>query len=405
MMILDETFSVLSPGFLENPYQFFPSLREGRPVAYDSSVDGYFISRFDDVRSILRDEKFTTEPLTVRAEPVMRGRVLAQMHGAEHTAKRKIVIRGISGSVLTSRYAPMVRKNTEELISPFMSQGRVDLVNDFGKKFAVYVTLDLLGLPKDDWADIASWHAGVAEFITSMSLSEEQRAHSLKCSEALADYLRPVIEERRVSPGEDYLSALCTATVDGQQMTTQDIIALCMNILLAATEPADKTLALLFRHLIDNPEQFAMVRRDPELLPKAIAETLRYTPPVQLIPRQAAEETMIAGVIVPAGGLVFCMIGSANRDPSAFVDPDLFDVSRPDLDAARSFSAAAGHVAFGTGLHYCVGAAFARVEIEVAAQTLLQVLGEIGYAPGFEYREVGLYTRGPESLLLEFSTR
>ncbi|MEU9181575.1 cytochrome P450 [Streptomyces sp. NPDC048550] len=137
--------------------------------------------------------------------------------------------------------------------------------------------------------------------------------------------------------------------------------------------------------------------------PTAIAETLRYTPPVQLIPRQVEENSVFAGASVPAGATVFCMIGAANRDPEAFTAPDAFDVHRPDLGAARSFTAAAQHLAFGTGLHQCVGAAFARAEIETVASMLLPVLDQVRYSPGFRYREAGLYTRGPVSLSLDFT--
>jgi pulcherriminic acid synthase len=399
---MPDIVSVLSDQFHDDPYRYFMMYRDEHPIAYEPALGGYFISRHEDVRRVLKDDLFTTEPLTVRAEPVMRGRVLAQMTGSEHTAKRKIVIHGIAGEAARARYAPMIQRNTEELLEPFLARGWMDLVNDFGKQFAVYVTLELLGLPKSDWFDVARWHAGVAEFITSMTLTPERHAHSLRCSEELADYLMPIIKERTEEPGDDYLSALCAATVDGLRMSPQDIIALCMNILLAATEPADKTLALLFRHLIEAPEQMAAVRADPALLPKAIAETLRYTPPVQLIPRQAATDVEVAGVLLPARSLVFCMIGAANRDPRAFRDPDRFDIFREDLDAARSFSAAANHLAFGTGMHYCVGAAFAKIEIEVAAATLLARLNRVRYAEGFRYAEVGLYTRGPASLLLDF---
>lgn len=165
----------------------------------------------------------------------------------------------------------------------------------------------------------------------------------------------------------------------------------------------DKTLALLFKHLIDHPEQMARVCQDATLLPAAIAETLRYTPPVQLIPRQAEQDAVFAGTTVPAGATVFCMIGAANRDPDAFAAPDTFDIHRTDLGTARSFTAAAQHLAFGTGLHQCVGAAFARAEIETVAAMLLPLLDQVRYSPGFHYRETGLYTRGPASLSLDFT--
>ncbi|MFP3989478.1 cytochrome P450, cyclodipeptide synthase-associated [Streptomyces sp. E11-3] len=396
-------FSILSEDFARNPYPYFPMLRQETPVHYEPDIDSYFLSRYQDVRRVLTEhEAFTSKTLTVRAEPVMRGPVLAQMTGAEHTAKRKIVVRGFTGAALKDQVRA-IHANAEELIAPFLGRGQVDLVNDFGKPFAVYVTLDVLGLDKNDWRQVAAWHHGVAEFITSITLTDERRRHCLQCAEQLEAYLVPIIEQRRTEPGDDLISRLRTAEFDGIAMSTRDVTALIINILAAATEPADKTLAMLFHHLIDRPETMAQVRKDPELLPAAIAETLRFTPPVHLIPRQVKQDTEFSGTVVPAGSTVFCMIGAANRDPEAFTDPDTFDIHRADLGTARSFTAAAQHLAFGTGLHQCVGAAFARAEIETVAAMLLPLLQDARYSAGYTYQESGLYTRGPLSLDLDFT--
>ncbi|MFF0731082.1 cytochrome P450, cyclodipeptide synthase-associated [Streptomyces chartreusis] len=396
-------FSVLSEDFATDPYRYFSRLREQDAIHYESAIDSYFVSRHRDVKRVLTDhETFTTEMLQVRAEPVMRGPVLAQMTGAEHTAKRKIVVRGFTGQALEDQIRA-IHANAAELVAPFLTRGRFDLVNDFGRPLAIDVTLDVLGLDKKDRRRIADWLGGVAEFVTGIDLTAEQRRRCLGRAERLEAYLAPVIEERRRRPGEDLMSKLCSAEFDGIAMSDREVTALVINILVAAVEPADKTLALLFKHLIDHPEQLAQVRRDPALLPAAIAETLRYTPPVQLIPRRTERDVVLAGSAVPAGATVFCMIGAANRDPAAFAAPDAFDIHRADLGTARSFTAAARHLAFGTGLHQCVGAAFARAEIETVAGMLLSLFDEIRHTPGVRYRETGLYTRGPASLWVDFT--
>ncbi|GGX31224.1 cytochrome P450, cyclodipeptide synthase-associated [Streptomyces chartreusis] len=396
-------FSVLSEDFAADPYRYFSRLREQDAIHYESAIDSYFVSRHRDVKRVLTDhEAFSTEMLQVRAEPVMRGPVLAQMTGAEHTAKRKIVVRGFTGQALEDQIRA-IHANAAELVTPFLSRGRIDLVNDFGRPLAIDVTLDVLGLGKKDRRQIADWLGGVAEFVTGIDLTAEQRRRCLDRAERLEAYLAPVIDERRRRPGGDLISKLCTAEFDGIAMSDREVTALVINVLVAAVEPADKTLALLFKHLIDHPDQLAQVRRDPALLPAAIAETLRYTPPVQLIPRRTERDVVLAGSTVPAGATVFCMIGAANRDPAAFASPDAFDIHRADLGTARSFTAAARHLAFGTGLHQCVGAAFARAEIETVAGMLLSLFDEIRHTPGVRYRETGLYTRGPASLWIDFT--
>ncbi|MFD8782730.1 cytochrome P450 [Kitasatospora sp. NPDC059599] len=396
-------FSVLSEEFDAAPERYFGWLREHAPVHHEPTVDAYFVSRYRDVRRVLEDhEAFTTETLQQRAEPVMRGPVLARMTGAEHTAKRKIVVRSFTGPALQDQVRT-IRANAAELVTPFLPTGRIDLVNDFGKPFAVQVMLDVLGLDKEDRPRVAAWLAGVGEFITSVGLTDERRRHCLALALELEAHLVPVIEQRRRHPGTDLISTLCTAEFDGVAMTTRDVTALVVNVLVAAVEPADKTLGLLFRHLIDHPEQLAQVRRDPALLSAAVAETLRLTPPVQLVPRLAQHDTELSGTVVPAGATVFCMTGAANRDPEAFTAPDVFDLHRPDLGTARSFTAAARHLAFGTGLHQCVGAAFARAEIETVAALLLPLFDRVRHSPGSRYRETGLYTRGPVALPLDFT--
>lgn len=403
MPLVHSGFSILSDEFAADPYRHFARLREWAPVHYEPAIDSYFLSRYQDVKRVLTDHQaFTTKTLQARAEPVMRGPVLAQMIGAEHTAKRGIVVRGVTGEALRDQIRA-VRANAAELLTPLLAQGRMDLVNDFGRPLAVRVTMDILGLAKKDWQQVAAWHGGVAEFITSLALTPERRRHCMDCARQLEAYLVPVIEQRRRAPGADLISRLCTAEFDGIVLSDRDVTALVINVLAAATEPADKTLALLFKHLIDHPEQMAQVRQDPTLLPAAIAETLRYTPPVQLVPREAEEYAVIAGTRIPVGATVFCMVGAANRDPSVFAAPDTFDINRPDLGAARSFTAAAQHLAFGTGLHQCVGVALARAEIETVAAMVLPLLDQVRYSSGFRYRETGLYTRGPVSLPLEFT--
>ncbi|NPC94169.1 cytochrome P450, cyclodipeptide synthase-associated [Bacillus sp. WMMC1349] len=397
-----KSFSVLSESYHEDPYQYFSYLRETDPVHYEESLDSYFISRYQDVRHVLQhSDIFTTKPLSERAEPVMRGPVLAQMHGKEHTAKRRIVLRRFVGNPL-EHLTPLIKDNAERLLAPYLEKGRIDLVNDFGKTFAVCVTMDILGLDKKDHEKIRYWHSGVADYITSLNQSPEDQAHSLKCSEQLANYLSPIIAERRGDPGHDLISILCTSEYEGVAMSDRDIRALILNILLAATEPADKTLALMIYHLLHHPQQMKDVLEDRSLLSRAIAETLRYKPPVQLIPRQLSQDAVISNVELKEGTIVFCMIGAANRDPEAFECPNEFNIYRDDLDVKSAFSGAARHLAFGSGLHNCVGAGFAKTELEIVANTVLDHMQNIRLEKDFVYRETGLYTRGPVSLRILF---
>src|SRR5208282_3662149 len=157
---------------------------------------------------------------------------------------------------------------------------------DFGKQFAVLMTLDVMGLPTANHKQVAMWLGGIADFVTRLDMDEEHRTYDIECSRQLAEYLLPIVQERQQGGGRDLISTLCASKVGGQEMSTSEVLALCLNILLAASEPVDKTLGLLFKHLLDHPKHFAAVHQDRTLLTNALDETLRLTPPVQLIPRQ-----------------------------------------------------------------------------------------------------------------------
>ncbi|WP_406094992.1 hypothetical protein [Kitasatospora purpeofusca] len=291
----ESRFSILSEEFAAAPERHFGRLREHAPVHHEPALDAWFLSRHRDVRRVLTDhEAFGTGLLQVRAEPVMGGPVLVQMTGAEHTAKRGIVVRAFTGPALREQVRTL-RANAVELLAPLLARGRMDLVNEFGKPFAVRAALDVLGLDREDWRRVAERTAGVGEFVTAVTLTEERRRVCLELAGELEAQLAPIVEQRRLHPGADLISTLCTAEFDGVAMSTREVVALIVNVLVAAVEPADKTL------------------------------------------------------------------------------------------------------------HQCVGAAFARAEIETVAALLLPLLEDVRFTPGSSYRETGLYTRGPVALSLDFA--
>ncbi len=396
-------FDVTDQAFQHNPYAVYERLHANNEVLWDSRLQAYFFGHYQDVSHILLSPEFITTPLAKRAEPVMGDRVLAQMEGDEHHAKRRAVLSGLTGRLFRERYAAMIEHVTLQLIQPHLPLGEIDLISDFGKEYSVLVSLKVLGLPTDRYRDVAVWHGGIAAFITSLSMTEEQKRFSLECSRQIIEYLTPIVQQRERQADGSLLSILCDTESGGQSMTTSEIVALILNVLLAATEPADKTLAYLFHHLLSNAGEMERVKADRALLAAAIAETLRLTSPVQLIPRQTKQHLNLAGVDLPADALVFCLIGAANRDPSVFTAPNKFLLDRKQ--AARNqpdLGKVANHLAFGAGMHICVGAAFSLMQIELTANLLLDHLQQLSLAPGHRLRESGLYTRGPAALHLRF---
>lgn len=261
---------------------------------------------------------------------------------------------------------PVIEANARELTDEFRSAGRVDLVDQFTIRFPINVIVDMLGLDKSDHVRFQGWYHSIMAFLSNLAGDEQVMADGMKTKDELEAYLLPVIAERRAAPGDDLLSTLCTAVIDGEQMSDVEIKAFVSLLLVAGGETTDKALSNMMMNLIAHPDQLKAVRDDRTLIDSAFAETLRHSPPVQMIMREPEHDVTIEGVTIPAGSTVTCLIAGANRDPRRHDDPDRFDIFRPDLDVSKAFSGAANHTGFCLGRHFCIGAMLAKTEVDIA---------------------------------------
>ncbi|MFG2098326.1 cytochrome P450 [Streptomyces sp. NPDC048612] len=389
---------ILSPEFAADPYPAYRVLRTHYPLFHDPGTGSYLVSRYEDVARAFRDPVFTTDNYAWQLEPAHGGRTLPQMSGREHAVRRALVAPAFRGRELREKFLPVIERNARELIDTFRDAAEADLVARFATRFPVNVIVDLLGLDRADHDRFHDWYGSVVGFLANLAQDPAVADAGRRAGQELAAYLCPVLHERRAAPGDDLLSTLCTAEVDGIRMNDQDITSFVSLLLAAGGETTDKALAALFRNLLAHPDQFAAVRDDRSLIPAAFAESLRYTPPVQMIMRQPAADVTLGGGTVPAGATVTCLIGAANRDELQYTRPDTFDIHRADLTPATAFSAAADHVAFALGRHFCVGALLAKTEVEVAARQLLDAFPAMDLAAGAAPADAGVFTRGPERL-------
>ncbi|MET8057422.1 cytochrome P450 [Streptomyces microflavus] len=395
---------ILSPEFERDPYGAYRQMRDGDPLSWHEATGSYVVSRYEDVERIFKDKKgeFSTENYDWQIEPV-HGRTILQLSGREHAVRRALVAPAFRGSDLRDKFLPVIERNSRELIDTFRATGSVDLVTDYASRFPVNVIADMLGLDKSDYDRFHGWYTAVIAFLGNLSGDQEVVRAGERTRVEFAEYMLPVIRERRAAPGNDLLSVLCTAEVDGVRMSDEDIKAFCSLLLAAGGETTDKAIAAIFTNLLLHPEQLEAVRADRELIPRAFAETLRYTPPVHMIMRQSTTEVELSGGTVPPGATVTCLIGSANRDEKRYRDPDSFDIFREDLAATNAFSAAADHLAFALGRHFCVGALLAKAEVETGVGQLLDAMPDLRLAEGFDPVERGVFTRGPQSLPIRFT--
>ncbi|KUN18721.1 cytochrome P450 [Streptomyces corchorusii] len=395
---------ILSPEFAANPYPAYAEMREKEPLIWHEATQSYIISRYEDVERVFKDKKaeFTTDNYNWQLEPV-HGKTILQLSGREHAVRRALVAPAFRGSDLQQKFLPVIERNSRELIDAFRHTGSADIVNDYATRFPVNVIADMLGLDKADHARFHGWYTAVIAFLGNLSGDPEVAAAGERTRVEFAEYMLPVIRERRANPGDDLLSTLCAAEVDGVRMSDEDIKAFCSLLLAAGGETTDKAIAGILANLLSHPDQLAAVRADRSLIPAAFAETLRYTPPVQMIMRQSATDVEVTGGTIPAGATVTCLIGAANRDERRYRDPDRFDIFRDDLATTSAFSAAAGHLAFALGRHFCVGALLAKAEVEVGLNQLLDAMPDLRLADGHDLVEQGVFTRGPKTLPVRFT--
>ncbi|MFI9057856.1 cytochrome P450 [Streptomyces anulatus] len=379
-------------------------MRQDAPLLWHEATGSYIVSRYEDVERVFKDKEgeFTTENYDWQIEPV-HGRTILQLSGREHAVRRALVAPAFRGSDLREKFLPVIERNSRELIDKFRDAGSVDLVADYATRFPVNVIADMLGLDKSDYERFHGWYTAVIAFLGNLSGDPEVTRAGERTRVEFAEYMLPIIRERREAPGDDLLSTLCTAEVDGVRMGDEDIKAFCSLLLAAGGETTDKAIAGIFTNLLRHPEQLEAVRADRTLIPRAFAETLRYTPPVHMIMRKSATEVALGGGTVPAGSTVTCLIGAANRDEGRYRNPDAFDIFREDLTATNAFSAAADHLAFALGRHFCVGALLAKAEVEIGVGQLLDAMPDLRLADGFDPVERGVFTRGPQSLPVRFT--
>ncbi|MEK0101234.1 cytochrome P450, partial [Streptomyces sp. A475] len=247
---------ILSPEFAENPYPAYAAMREHAPLIWHEATQSYVISRYADVERVFKDKEsqFTTDNYNWQIEPV-HGKTILQLSGREHAVRRALVAPAFRGSDLQEKFLPVIERNSRELIDTFRATGSVDLVGAYATRFPVNVIADMLGLDKADHARFHGWYTTVIAFLGNLSGDKDVAAAGERTRVEFAEYMIPIIRQRRDNLGDDLLSSLCAAEVDGVRMSDEDIKAFCSLLLAAGGETTDKAIASIFANLLTHPEQ------------------------------------------------------------------------------------------------------------------------------------------------------
>ncbi|MBM3677832.1 MAG: cytochrome P450 [Actinobacteria bacterium] len=395
---------IYSEAFGRNPYPFYHALRDHHPVHLDPVSGRYLISRHADVQVVLGGDGFSTRAYDHVVEPVY-GRTLMQEDGSEHARQRRFLTPLFQGAGLRQIFEPAIDRVVDRLVARFAGAGEVELVDAFTAWFGVGIVADVLGVGEAEEPLILDWYSRILAYQFNLEGDPEVHADGLRASAEARAFLAGIVADRRQRPGGDLISALLGAEVAGETLDDEYVTSFCTLLIVAGSETTDKAAANLVKNLLEHPDVLERVRADRSLVDRAFAETLRFSPPLHMIVRTAAEDVELSGCAIPAGAEVLCMVGAANRDPRVFPDADAFDIHRPEQELRRAFTAGASHAAFGWGRHFCLGAQLAQVETRVAANALLDAMPDVRFAPGFTPREEGIWARAPRRLDLVFRRR
>ncbi|MFI9151061.1 cytochrome P450 [Streptomyces sp. NPDC053367] len=398
-------FDPWDAAFLADPYPAYAELRErGRVLEY-APTGQWLVPRHADVSALLRDRRlgrtyqhrFTHEEFGRPApapehEPfhTLNDHGMLDLEPPDHTRIRRLVSKAFTPRTVEG-LRPYVERLAGELVDRLVRRGGGDLLADVAEPLPVAVIAEMLGVPEADRAPLRPWSADICGMY-ELNPSQEAADKAVRASVEFSDYLRELIAQRRKEPGDDLISGLIAAHDEGDRLTEQEMISTCVLLLNAGHEATVNATVNGWYALFRNPGQLAILRGDHSLVPAAIEELMRYDTPLQLFERWVLDDIEIDGVVVPRGAELALLFGSANHDPAVFSDPERLDLTRGDNP----------HISFSAGIHYCIGAPLARIELAASMRALLERAPTLRLAAE-PRRKPNFVIRGLEGLSVEIA--
>ncbi len=370
---------------IQDPYPMYSYLQEHDPVHWNPMFNCFMLTKYDDVNMVFADAKrfssdiwSDTPAYAELADEEEKRQYLKQilpflaynlqgMDPPGHTRQRTLMTKTFTPRMLEA-FRPTIQRTVDELIDRKIAEGKMDLVADVAYPLPSNVVLDLLGIPRSGRPYIKASSDAINEFITTLLFlggSNWQKLASI--FNEVSTYLKSLIAERHKHPTEDLLTKMVQAEENGDMLSEDEIVIATNFLLFAGHETTANLIAVGMYYLMQNPEQMEELRTTPAKMQNAVEELLRYVSPVHTLGRVTTQEVTIRGVEIPQGASVNVLVGAANRDPEKFPDPEKLDINRL---AVRSLG-------FGYGIHFCIGAALARIEGQVTFETLLRRLPNI----------------------------
>jgi cytochrome P450 len=397
-------FDPLSEAFLTNPFPQLAELRSEGPVFYHPDYDLYFLTKYDDIEQVLLDRDtfaaanasspvFAPCPAAAQVlSSVKRVPTLTNADPPRHAPMRRAVQNNLTPKRLTA-LEPIMREQSRRLIEAFRSQPTADLVSQLAFPLPAYAGFTLLGFPEDDWEMLKAW-CSKRILITYGRLPEDEQVEVANNVVAFWKYCEAHVARREVEPGNDFTTDLLAWRAGhADEVSFNDAVSIVYSIALAGHDSTTNLFTNGLRYLLANQDAWQAIVADPSLIPNAVEEMLRFDPPILGWRRITTTETVVGGVPLPKGAQLFMTFASAHRDADKFPEPDTFDITR---DNARA------HLSFGKGVHLCIGAPLARLEMRVTLENLIELTPKLRLVDKQDFAIIpNLVFRQMEELLVE----
>jgi hypothetical protein len=393
-----------SPMLPENradPYPIYAFIREREPVHH--APDGsWVLTRYDHSAALLRDPRFSTNPakLTSGPDPAAMGPIrqvgsslMMFLDPPDHTRLRSLVSQAFTPRMVES-LRPRIQLLVDDLLDAVVETGEMDVLADLAYPLPTVVICELLGVPASDREKFKAWSADASRMLDGY-LDQAAMDRGLVAGMYLFQYFTDLVEERRRQPRDDLLSALLGAESAGDKLTHPELLSTATLLFVAGFETTMNLVGNGMLALLRHPDELARLRDDPALIRTGVEELLRFDGPVHVTARIATEDVVIGGETIRAGEQAVAILGAANRDPAQFPDPDRLDVARTPNR----------HLGFGGGPHFCLGAALARMEGQIAFETLLRRLPDLELATSEPAYRDHYVIRGVTELQVRFTPR
>ncbi|MGE7714084.1 Cytochrome P450 [Priestia megaterium] len=377
-----------------NPFSWYEEMRNTEPVQWDEERQVWDVFHYDGVKEVLEQKNiFSSDrrpPQNQRQTAL--GTSLINIDPPKHAEMRALVNKAFTPKAMKA-WEPKIARITNELLQEVEHLEDIDIVEHLSYPLPVMVIADILGVPIEDqrqfkdWSDIIVAGPSNNERETLEKLQQEK----MKANDELETYFYRIIEEKRTRPGDDIISVLLQAKEEGKQLTDEEIVGFSILLLIAGNETTTNLISNTIYCLMEDKASFERLKREKELLPSAIEEVLRYRSPVQALHRIVKEDVTLGGKKLKAGEHVVPWMGSAHRDAEYFEDPDVFKIDRkPNV-----------HMAFGRGIHFCLGAPLARIEAKIMLAELIDRYPQMDWSPSFELKPIeSTFVYGLKELLI-----